>query len=127
MKYLAFLLTIGFATFAATSADAQVLKGGGFSGTLITQTAVAPNNSRVDIYTTPVGLKALKYILTQVRVENRKDVVFTGSTMGTMPLMDDCTTFNPGLAIPKGETLTFTEDRGNGDMAVLITGILSKK
>ncbi len=127
MKHLAFLLTIGIATFAATSADAQVLKGGGFSGTLITETAVAPTFSSVDIYTTPSGLKALKFILTQVCVEDRGAVVFSGSTMGTVALFDDCTTFSPGLAIPKGETLTFTEIDESGNIAVMITGVLSKK
>lgn len=126
MKHLAFLLTIGLAAFAATSADAQAIKGG-FSGTLFTATAVAPDSSSVDIYVTPSGTKVRKFILTQVCVEDRKDVEFTGSSMGKIILANDCTTFTPGLAIPAGETLTFTETAANGNMSVMITGVLSKK
>jgi hypothetical protein len=130
MKHAVLLLMIGLLALAAASAGAQAINKGGFSGTLFTQTAVVPNNSSVDIYVTPSGNKALKFILTQVCLEPLTAVDLTGTTMGKIivpDLPDHCVTFIPGLAIPRGETLTFTESAGGGDTSVMIIGILSKK
>ena len=46
--------------------------------------------------------------------------------MGEILLDGDCQTFDPGLAIPQGETLTCT-DTADSDQVCMITGVQSKK
>jgi hypothetical protein len=118
------LLALGVAVLLGSSATAQTLKGGGLSGTVFTVTASAPGNSSVDAYTAPSGIKPEQggFLVTQICVDDKKDMELTGNTMGEIPLADDCTVFSPGLALPPSEVLTFTDSSGSAH-PIVITGI----
>ena len=111
----------------SATAQAQTLKGG-LAGVIVTKTATAPADASVDAYTTPLGTKADPgfFVLMQVCVDNEGKITLSGSTMGEIPLSDDCTSFSPGLALPQGEVLTFTDFSSNLHPVVL-TGVVSKK
>ena len=108
--------------------EAQTIKKGTISGVILTRSVNVPDLASADVFTTDAAVKgALWLILTQVCVEDEGDLTFDGSSMGQIVLDNQCTTFEPGLAIPRGETLTFTETAGNGAQGAMITGILVKK
>ena len=115
-------------TLSASISEAQTIKKGTISGVVLTRSVDIPNNGSAAVFTTDAAVKgALWLILTQACVsDDEKDVTLIGNTMGQIPLPDQCTTFEPGLAIPRGETLTFSDINVN-PQAGMITGILSKK
>ena len=109
-------------------AEAQTIKKGTISGVILTRSVNVPQNASTDVFTTDADVKgALWLILTQVCVEDADELTLGGNTMGQIVLDDQCTTFEPGLAIPRGETLTFTETANQGAQGAMITGILVKK
>lgn len=128
------ITTIFAAAFAAaalfgTTAEAQTIAKGTISGVILTKSVDVPSGGAADVYTTDAaGIKgSLRLIITQVCVsEDEQDLTLDGNTMGQIPLSNQCTTFEPGLAIPQGETLTFT-DTNTTNQAAMITGILVKK
>ena len=128
MRRLAPILVLSTAlALSATIAQAQTMKIG-LAGKVVTATATAPNNASVDAYTTPLATKVDPgfFVLTQVCVDDEGNIMLSGSTMGEIPLMDDCTSFSPGLALPPGEVLTFTNFKGSPHPVVL-TGVVSRK
>jgi len=126
MRTFAMLITFATLFGVSSAASAQTMQRGTLSGVITSASAFVPQNSSVGVYTTPSGAKAARFILTQVCVEDSKEIVLSGNTMGDIVLDDDCTTFMPGIAVPVGEVLSFSE-QNNGDQSGMITGILSKK
>lgn len=110
------------------SAEAQTMKRGVLDGVVVTRSADVPALGSADVHTTPASAvkRAGFFILTQVCVTDRKDVVVSGNTMGRILLDGDCQTFDPGLAIPQGETLACA-DTADADQVCMITGVQSKK
>ncbi len=129
MRLQATVLTLTLAVgLWGAAAQAQTLKAGGLSGPIVTQSVLVPQNCSMVVFTTPApGSKGGFFVLTQVCVEDGGDMELSGSSVGRILLDDDCQTFTPGLAIPQGETLTFTETRNNSDQVGMITGVMSKK
>ena len=128
MRFAAFILALTVAvTLAASAAQAQTMKKGALDGTIVTRSVFVPLNTAVDVFVTPTAAsKGGFFVMTQVCVTNRNRLLLSGNTMGDIVLDNDCQTFSPGLAVPAGETLTFTE-QNNGDHSGMITGILTKK
>ena len=122
------LFALGFAVLCGSSAGAQTLKGGGLAGSVVVVTASAPANSTVDALTAPSGIKPDigGLLVTQICVDDSKDIDLSGNTLGEIPLPDDCTVFTPGLALPASEVLTFTDSSGSSHPIVII-GIRWKK
>ena len=120
-------LSMGVVLWAA-SAEAQTMKRGVLDGVVVTRSVAVPPLGSANVHTTPASTVkgAGFFILTQVCTTDRKDVVIIGDTMGEIILDGDCQTYDPGLAIPQGETLTCT-DTADADQACMITGIQSKK
>ncbi len=116
------------AAFSGSITEAQTVKKGTLTGKILTRSVNVPDSASADVFTTDADVKgALWLILTQVCVEDEGELTLDGNTMGQIVLDNQCTTFEPGLAIPRGETLTFTETAGNGAQGAMITGILVKK
>ncbi len=66
------------------------------------------------------------FVVTQICVDDENNLTITGSTLNEIPLMDDCTEFEPGLALPAGEVVTATDSSG-GSHPVILTGVWMKK
>ncbi len=116
------------AAFSGSISEAQTVKKGTLTGKILTRSVNVPDLGSAAVFTTDVEAKgAFWLILTQVCVEDEGDLTFDGNTMGQIVLDNECTTFEPGLAIPRGETLTFTETGNQGAQGAMITGILVKK
>ncbi len=109
-------------------AQAQQMKIG-LSGLIETVSATVPANGATAVFTAPTGVKPDTgfFVVTQICVEDRGGVDITGSTLGLIPLDDDCQTFHPGLALPTGETLTATDTDGGTSQAIVLTGVRMKK
>ncbi len=125
MRTATTIFTITFALLlSAPHADAQSLKKGTLSGVLSSASATVPNAGSVNLLTTPANEF---FILTQYCAEDPGGVILSGNTMGNIvPGPDECTSYDPGIAIPLNETLSLTDD-GGGEQDALINGVVSKK
>ncbi len=103
---------------AATSADAQQLKRGELTGTVVSASATAPPLSSVSLLTAPASGH---FIVTQVC-----GGPIEGSTIGTLSFGGGCTEFVPGFALPANEELEIRNEGASFDINGLVTGVESK-
>jgi hypothetical protein len=120
---------------SASVADAQqVREGEVLLGTLVSASATAPNQGDpVTVFEVPARGA---FALTQVCVFSSTSAdALEGQTFGSIARAigdasteANCTTYEPGLALPRGEVLSFQDTQADGaDAVVTITGILSNR
>ena len=108
--------------FDARSAEAQRLTGLGMRGTVNSASVAVPATGEAAVLTTPVERP---FVLTQVCFD-AGGMVLSGATFGVIPGdMGTCTTYHPGIALPRGETLTCQNP--NGVVAnCMVTGVVTR-
>jgi hypothetical protein len=116
----------------------QTVKKGTLSGTVVSASATAPSGgTQADLLTTPA---TGSFLLTQLCLvgapgfNNVENGHVAGSTLGRIAQvytdgnLGSCSTWEPGLAIPAGETLRCVQTGASaGPLACTITGVQSKK
>lgn len=106
-----------------TSAQAQQVKKGELSGTILSGGVSVPASSSLVVFTAPA---TGNFILTTFCA---RDVALSGNTVGPIAPADSdepCLVFVPGFAIPSGEVLTCTNDEVDPGICS-VSGVLSKK
>ena len=106
-----------------TRAQAQQLSKGTLTGTIVSKAVEIQASGSATVFTTPA--KGF-FVLTQLCVENKNNVTLKGATVGTIAVDEECTTYNPGIAFGKEETITCVND-GASASNCLITGVIAKK
>ena len=111
-------------SLAATAwpASAQRISALGPSGTIRSASAAVEGESQATVFTTP-GERP--FVLTQACFD-AGGMVLSGSTFGIIPgEMGACTTYHPGIALPRNESLLCSNP--NGVVAnCMITGIVTR-
>jgi hypothetical protein len=110
---------------------AQKLAKGGLSGIVTSKSMAIADGGSATVYTTPSAEQGF-FVLTELCAQgcvtlsgNTFGEIISGSISGS-----PCTTYDPGIALPPGETLTATDMSGDfcqGGGKVLITGVVSSK
>jgi hypothetical protein len=109
---------------ASTPAMAQVIKKGTLSGKIVSAAVEVAPTTAATVYTTPAtGF----FILTQVCVQDRSEMAVRGATLGPLVTDDRCTTYTPGVALPRNEVITCANNDATPTGACSITGVLSPK
>ena len=71
-----------------------------------------------------------RFIITQICANEGPTTIQGSASLGTLFVAngngDGCTRFQPGLAVPPNEALTFIHGEGTS-VTVMMTGVLSKK
>lgn len=124
---LAALLALALAPAPlAAPAGAQQLKKGQVSGTILSFSATGPPAAFTSIATLPA---TGRFVLMQI-CANDGPATVAGDTVGTIYVSngngDGCTRFHPGIALPPGEDMGFTNGAAVG-VTVVLNGVLSKK
>jgi len=132
------LLVLFAAVLVAALASAQTVKKGTLSGTVVSATATNPSGgSVVNLLTTPASGS---FLITQVCFRgtngsnNGDNLYIEGSSIGRVANAYEsgadasCSTWNPGFALPPGETLSCGQEGASADPGYCtLTGIQSKK
>jgi hypothetical protein len=119
------LVVLFVAGVVGTAAQAQVVKKGTLSGTIVSQGATIPFSDSVPVYTAPAAGDGF-FILTQV-CASAQSVTISGSVLGPLAVSTgNCQSFTPGVALFPSEVLTCSNSSGN-DQECMVTGLLSKK
>ena len=106
----------------AGRADAQRLSALGMRGTVESASATVPANDTATVYTTPAGRP---FVLTQVCLD-AGGVVVQGATFGVIPgEMGACTTYHPGIALPRDEAIS-CENPNGVPVNCMVTGIVTR-
>lgn len=123
-------ITLGIAFLASAAiafpAQAQRVKNGGPSGTIVTAKVDVPTASTVDVLTTAPNEF---FILTQYCDSGIMDLSSTslGVFMQNQGGGGVCTTFEPGFAIPQGDTISCTNANSGITRPCIITGVQTRK
>jgi hypothetical protein len=110
------------AALVGTPIEAQQFKRG-LSGTIVSKSVLVPSGGSATVYTTP---PTGHFILTQACLYCGGGGL-VGSTFGQILTDITCTTYEPGIALPEGETLTCVHTACGGEAPCMITGILSSR
>ena len=102
-------------------AEAQRIMRGGLRGTIASASVEVPAESDATVYSVPAGPH---FVLTQVCFDGG-GMVLTGSSFGAIPTdLGLCTTYQPGIAIPVGDTLS-CYNPNSVPIHCLVTGVLT--
>lgn len=109
-------------SLAAGTAWAQQIKNGNLSGTLMSGHALVTGNGQANVLQTP---SKGNFIMTQFCKEDN-DTELQGSSLGVITTTNSCTTFSPGVPIPRDEVL-FCRNPDTQSRSCSVMGVLSKK
>ena len=107
-------------------AAAQSVKTGGASGIVMSASVPTPPGTVATVFTTP----ATGFFLLTSACFPIVSFGITASGFGKVPASDQCITYNPGLALPQGSTLTCDYSCfgcTSSNQACTISGVLSKR
>ena len=107
---------------AVGSAQAQQIKNGELTGTLMSGHTLVTGNGQANVLQTP---SKGRFIMTQFCKED-SDTDLQGSTLGVITTTKDCTEFSPGVPIPRDEVL-FCRNGDSQSRSCSVMGLLSKK
>jgi len=108
---------------AAGSAQAQQIKNGELSGTLMSGHALVTANGQANVLQTP---SKGQFIMTQFCREDG-DTDLQGSSLGVITTPNNnCTEFSPGVPVPRDEVL-FCRNNDGQSRSCSVIGVLSKK
>jgi hypothetical protein len=95
---------------------------GGMAGIVRSGSVAVPGTAEATVYTTPADRP---FVLTQVCFD-AGGMVLSGSSFGVIPNdMGSCTTYHPGIALPRNEALICQNP--NGVVAnCMVTGVLAR-
>ena len=115
------LLSSAFAAMPLP-ASGQRLTGFGLTGTVRSASAAVEGESQATVFTTPAERP---FVLTQACFD-AGGMMLSGATFGVIPAeMGACTTYHPGIALPRNENLICQNP--NGVVAnCMITGIVTR-
>lgn len=104
------------------AADAQRVTAMGMRGTVNSASVAVPAEGEAAVYTTPADRP---FVLTQACFD-AGGMVLSGSSFGVIPSdMGMCTTYHPGIAVPRSETLRCQNP--NGVVAnCMVTGVVTR-
>jgi hypothetical protein len=103
-------------------AQAQQIKKGELSGTLMSGHALVTANGQANVLQTS---SKGQFIMTQFCKEDG-DTELQGSSLGVITTTNGCTEFSPGVPIPRDEVL-FCRNDDNQSRSCSVMGVLSKK
>jgi len=109
--------------------QAQQLRRGTLSGTIVSRSAGVPGNGSVTVYTTPASGAGF-LILTQLWNSDPNCVTVRGETFGVIAqpsMSEQPSRFEPGIALPANEKLICQESCGLQATYCAITGVLSPR
>ncbi len=119
------ILTVAFLLQVA-DADAQSVRNGGPSGTVVSASVPAPPGSVPVVYTTP----ATGYFILTTACFPITSFGISASGFGRIPASDFCVHYSPGLALPQSSTVSCNYSCAgctSSNIACTIAGVHSKK